>query len=161
MSYTKRQFITAAFEEVGLASYVFDLQPEQLQSALRKLDAMMAMWNAKGLRLGYPIPSSPENSDLDEETGVSDDANEAIALGLGIRLAPSFGKIPMPETKQFANYAYKTLLARQSQPLERQITGLPKGAGHKSWRVDDSPFLRDADESPLQIEEGGNLDFIG
>jgi hypothetical protein len=54
MGYTKRQFISAAFEEIGLASYVFDLQPEQLQSALRRLDAMMADWNAKGIRLGYP-----------------------------------------------------------------------------------------------------------
>ncbi len=161
MSYTKRQYITAAFEEVGLAAYVYDLQPEQLQSALRKLDAMMAMWNAKGIRLGYPVPSSPQNSDLDEETGVSDDANEAIILGLGIRLAPSFGKIPMPETKQNANYAYKALLAKSTMPNEQQITGLPKGAGHKPWRVEDDPFLRDADTNPLQIEEGGNLDFIG
>ena len=56
MGYKKRQFISAAFEEIGLASYVFDLQPEQLQSALRRLDAMMADWNAKGIRLGYPAP---------------------------------------------------------------------------------------------------------
>ena len=35
MGYSKRQFVAAAFEEIGLASYVFDLQPEQLQSALR------------------------------------------------------------------------------------------------------------------------------
>ena len=51
MGWTKRQYIEQAFEEVGLAAYVFDLTPEQLQSALRKLDAMMAEWNAKGLRL--------------------------------------------------------------------------------------------------------------
>ena len=40
MGWTKRQFVTQAFEEIGLASYVFDLTPEQLQSALRRLDAM-------------------------------------------------------------------------------------------------------------------------
>ena len=33
MSWTKRQYIVDAFEEIGLASYVYDLQPEQLQSA--------------------------------------------------------------------------------------------------------------------------------
>ena len=47
MGYTKRQFVTAALEEIGLASYVFDLQPEQLQSALRRLDAMISEWNGK------------------------------------------------------------------------------------------------------------------
>ena len=75
MGYTKRQFISAAFEEIGLASYVFDLQPEQLESALRRLDAMMADWNAKGIRLGYPLPSSPQDSSLDEETLVPDSAS--------------------------------------------------------------------------------------
>jgi len=64
MGYSKRQFVEAAFEEVGLAAYVFDLQPQQLESALRRLDAMMAEWNAKGIRLGYPLPGSPQNSDI-------------------------------------------------------------------------------------------------
>ena len=57
MSWTKRQFINAALEEIGLASYVFDIQPEELESALRRLDAMMADWNAKGIRIGYPLSS--------------------------------------------------------------------------------------------------------
>ena len=30
MGYSKRQFIEAALAEIGLASYAFDLQPEQL-----------------------------------------------------------------------------------------------------------------------------------
>ena len=42
MGYSKRQFVEAAFEEVGLAAYAFDIQPQQLESALRRLDAMMA-----------------------------------------------------------------------------------------------------------------------
>ena len=84
MGYTKQQFVSAALEEIGLASYVFDLQPEQLQSALRRLDAMMADWNGKGIRLGYPLPSSPQDSDLDEETLVPDSAYETIICSLGI-----------------------------------------------------------------------------
>ena len=74
MAYTKRDIVEQAFEEIGLASYVFDLQPQQLESALRRLDAMMATWNAKGIRLGYPLPSSPADSDLDQEVGVPDNA---------------------------------------------------------------------------------------
>jgi hypothetical protein len=63
MSYTKRQFVDAAFEEIGLASYVFDLTTEELLPRLvRRLDAMMAQWNAKGIRLGYPLPTSAADS---------------------------------------------------------------------------------------------------
>ena len=60
MGWTKREYIEQAFEEIGLASYVFDLTPEQLQSALRKLDAMLAEWNAKGLRLGLSTAQFPK-----------------------------------------------------------------------------------------------------
>jgi len=139
MGYTKRQFISAAFEEIGLASYVFDLQPEQLESALRRLDAMMADWNAKGIRLGYPLPSSPQDSSLDEETNVPDSAYEAIICSLGIRLAPSFGKQVMIETKTTAKQGYDILLQRATFPLEQPM---PAGAGNKPWRVYDNPYVR-------------------
>lgn len=161
MSYTKRQFVTAAFEEIGLASYVYDLQPEQLQAALRKLDGMMATWNSKGVRLSYPIPTSPENSDLDEETNVPDRANEAIYLNLAVRLAPTVGKTASPETKINAKMAYDTLLIEAAKPIEQQITDLPSGAGNKPWRLENDPFLDDPNTDPLQISEGGYLDFRG
>lgn len=159
MSYTKRQFVTAAFEEIGLASYVFDLQPEQLQGALKKLDAMMATWNALGIRLGYPIPTSPENSDLDEETNVPDRANEAVYLNLAVRLAPSHGKTVTMETKKAAKDAYNVILNRAAMPNEMQITGLPAGAGNKKWRDGTGPFLDDPNTDPIQIVEGGYLEF--
>ena len=58
MGYTKRQFVEAAHDELGLSSYVFDMPTEQLQKTMRRLDAMMAEWNAKGIRLGYPMPGT-------------------------------------------------------------------------------------------------------
>jgi hypothetical protein len=143
MGYSKRQFVTAALEEIGLASYVFDLQPEQLQSAMRRLDAMMADWNGKGIRLGYPLPGSPQDSDLDQPSEVPDSANQAIITNLAVRLAPSYGKQVMPETKAVAKESYNTILSRATKPNEQQFPGtLPAGAGNKPWRVQDDPFLR-------------------
>lgn len=141
MSWTKRQFVTEAFDSIGLAGYVFDLQPEQLQSALRKLDSMMATWNAKGIRLGYPLPSSPQDSDLDEETNVPDSAFEAVYANLALKIAPSFGKQVAIEVKVAAKQAYDTLLQRATAPIEKQLPStMPLGAGKKPWRFDD-PFV--------------------
>ena len=112
MGYSKRQFCVAAFEEIGLASYVFDLQPQDLESALRRLDAMMADWNGKGIRLAYPLPGSPENSDINAESEVPDSANEAIITNLAMRLAPSYGKQVMPMTMATVKSAYNTLVSR-------------------------------------------------
>lgn len=141
MGYSKRQFVTAAFEEIGLASYVFDLQPQDLETALRRLDAMIAEWNAKGIRLGYPIPGSPQFSDIDAQSEVPDSANEAIICNLAMRLAPGFGKTLNALTASTAKMGYNTLLSRAAMPMVQQFPRtLPAGAGQKPWRWDD-PYM--------------------
>lgn len=158
MGYSKRQFITAALEEIGLASYVFDLQPEQLDTARRRLDAMMADWNGKGIRLGYPIPSSPQDGSIDEETNVPDSAYEAIICSLGIRLAPSYGKQVMVETKIVAKQGYDILLQRATYPLEQQLPGtMPAGAGNKPWRYD-NPYVR-SPYHPVDAGPDGPIEY--
>lgn len=159
MGWTKRQFITQAFEEIGLASYVFDMTPEQMDSAMRRLDTMMASWNALGIRLGYPLPSSPGDSDLDEQTNVPDAANEAIYTNLGIKLAPSYGKTVMADSKATAKASYNTLLSIAALPMEQQFPGtMPSGAGNKPWRIYDNPFLsRPVD--PLLAGQDGQIEY--
>lgn len=158
MGWTKRQFVTQAFEEIGLATYVFDLSPEQLQSGLRRLDSMMATWNTKGIRLGYPLPSSPQFSDLDAESEVPDSANEAIYLNLAIRIAPSFGKTPSVDTKATAKAAYDNLLSVAAMPVEMQLPGtLPVGAGNKPWNID-QPFVNPPVD-PLLAGQDGEIQF--
>jgi len=142
MGYTKRQYIEAAFDEIGLAAYTFDMQPEQFQSALRRLDGMMAEWNERGIRLGYPLPLSPQQSDLDSQTAVPDRANEAIVTNLACRIAPSYGKQVMPSTMATAREAYNTILVRAAMPQEQQFPRtLPAGAGNKPWQWQGGPFV--------------------
>lgn len=159
MGWTKRQYIEQAFTEIGLAGYIFDLTPEELNTALRQLDSMMAAWNAKGIRLGWPMPSSPQNSDLDDETEITDAANEAIYCGLAVRIAPTFGKTIGGQTQFFAKQAYDQLLAIAATPMERQFPQtMPAGAGNKPWRTYDSPFLRPP-QDPLLAGPDGPIEF--
>lgn len=159
MSWTKRQFVEQAFEEIGYASYAYDLETEQLQAALRRLDAMMSTWNGRTIRLGYPLPSSPQDSDLDEETNVPDIANEAIYLNLSLRIAPIVGKVVAPETKMAAREAYKELLKRAAMPNEMQFPEtLPAGQGNKPWRWRDSPFIRPP-KDPVDAGPDGEIDL--
>jgi|APFre7841882590_1041340.scaffolds.fasta_scaffold00981_6 hypothetical protein len=158
MSYTKRQFVEEAFAEIGMASYTFDLSPQQLDACLRRLDTMMATWNARGIRLGYPLPSNPEDSDLDTDTQVPDSANEAIVANLAIRIAPQYGKTVSLDTRTTAKQAYDTLLARAAFPPEQQFPRtLPMGAGQKPWRFDD-PFMP-APTNPVLTGQEGPLEF--
>lgn len=159
MGYTKRQFIEASLTEIGLADYVFNLTANDLQTALRRLDGMMAEWNERGIRLGYPLPLSPQQSDLDQQTAVPDRANEAIVCNLACRLAPSYGKQVMPATMATAREAYNTILVRAAKPREMQFPGtMPAGAGNKPWTFEGNPFLPRPVE-PLLTGEDGPFDF--
>lgn len=160
MGWTKGEFVIAAYGEIGLASYVYDLDAEQLQPALNRLDAMLAAWNAKGIRVGYPISSSPSNSDMDTPTSVSDAATEAIYLNLALRLAPSVGKTVSLETKENARSAYLSLLHKVvGTPSARKMPGtMPAGAGNRRWRSNSNPFL-DAPDSTIDAGTSGELEF--
>lgn len=153
MGYTKRQFVTAAFEEIGLAAYVFDLTPEQLNSAMVRMDAMMATWNGKGIRVGYPIPSSPQNSTLDQETNVPDSANEAIITNTAVRIASGYGKTVSPDTKSIARQSYEVLLSRAAMPQEMQFPDtLPRGAGNRTIDID--PYMPPPSSGLLAGQDG-------
>jgi len=161
MSWTKRQFVTQAFEEIGLAAYVFDLTPEQLDSALRRMDAMVAGWNANGVRIAYPLSSSPGSTDLDQDTNVPDFCNEAIYLGLALRIAASFGKVVSPETKMFADMAYSNMANQAAIPImERSMPQeMPRGQGTKPWRNFNNPFVIAPDPTEVDAGSDGPLEF--
>lgn len=160
MSWTKRQFIEQAFEEIGMAQYVFDLTPEQLDSARRRLDAMIAGWNANGVRINYPLPNSPQDSDLDEQSGVPDFANEAIYLNLAVRLGPSVGKNIATETIISADMAYNNLANQVAFPTpERQMPQtMARGAGQKPWRTYNNPFV-DPPNPGIDAGSDGRIEF--
>jgi hypothetical protein len=131
---TKRQIILDAFAEIGLASYAFDLSPEQMQAAGKQLDRMMATWSNNGLKMGY----FPEGDDLDDETDVPKAASDALVLNLAVRLAPSYGKTPSPDTKSAARGAKRSLLNMSAAPQPMQMdTGLvPAGQGSRAYGRD-------------------------
>lgn len=158
MGWTKGQLVDRAFSENGLNPNVFNVDPDKLQEALGSLDAMIGTWNGKGIRLGYPLPSSPGDSDLAQDSGLPDSAIEAVYLNLAIRIAPGVGKQVSPDTRASANAAYNVLLARAAFPPQQPSKNLPAGAGNKPWRRV-SPFLPTPVDPLLAAEGGDQIEF--
>jgi hypothetical protein len=140
VSYTKRQLVETAFEELGLASYTFDLQPDAIMSGLRRLNTMMGEWNGRGINLGYPQPFGPDDGDLDVESNVPATAAEAVITNLAIRIGPSFGKSALAETKATAKFAFNQLLTAAAIPQQRRMPQMVAGAGNKPW-IYGQPFI--------------------
>ena len=152
MPWTKKQIISEAFAEIGKGSYSFDMQPEEYQMALRRLDAIMATWGATAnIRIGYSGGNG--FGDVGAETEVPDWAVSAMYLNLAINLAPGYGKMVSPDTKINAKIALDSVMNATTELAPRYLGGYA-GAGAGQYRSV-LPLATD----PLETGAGGVLDI--
>ena len=137
MSYTKLELVKGALAEIGLSDYAFDLSAEQIDQALARLDAMMAEWNGRGVRLGYPVAVNPSGLEGSDDSGIPDVAYEAVITNLAVRIAPNYGKAVSAETRATATRGMNTLFTRSARPKPARLGAMLAGAGAKST----APFL--------------------
>lgn len=143
MAWTKLQLIEQAYDELALAGFVFDLSPELLESALRRMDTMMAQWSSVGIDIGYLLSASPDDSLIDSASGLPDTAVEAVYMNLAVRLAASRGKVLTADTKATAARGYNALLGAAVRAAARpqcMPSTMPRGAGNKPWSYQ-APFF--------------------
>lgn len=161
MAWLKRQLIDEAFAELTLQGFEFDTTAEEQQTALRRLDAMMATWEGRGIRLGYALPSSPDASDLDQDSGIPDTAAEAVFLALAVRIAPGFGKQVPTLTLTNARNAFEPLQFAAARPQAQPMPStMPLGAGNKGLRRTGGAFFPTPSNDQLPVGAGGDLDIL-
>jgi hypothetical protein len=135
--WTKIQLIQKAFGELALAGYVYDLDPDQLEDALSTMDAMLAEWTTFGINIGYLLPATPDDSNIEDPSGIPDSANRAVYMSLAVQLAAGRGKTLTPQTLAGAARGYQQLLgaaARAAAIQQPMPNTMPRGAGNKPWR---------------------------
>jgi hypothetical protein len=138
---TKRDLIAAALEELGMAEYIFDATPEELQSFLRRLDAIAAEWDGQRVRVGYNF-----GTDITAQAGIPDTARDCFSLHLAIRMAPSFGKAVSGDTRVAAAQAFNAMLvARRVMPEVQLPAGMPVGTGTKRGVMEPQYFQPSSD----------------
>lgn len=157
--WTKRQLIDAAFTELAMQGYVVDLDQEDITKAMNSMDAMLGVWEGKGIYLNYRMASSPEQTDPDQIAGVPAFANEPIYTNMALRLCSRYGKIASAELKMTARSAYRDLLAKcAAMPTIQYNSILPVGAGNKPYRGISGPeYFQPV--TPLTTGGDSELDF--
>lgn len=164
MSWTKGDIVREAYAEIALAGWVYDLDPEEIATALRRLDTLMATWQSQGLRLGYNLNADPLGSDEADASGLPLEAVEAVYMALAVRIAAGKGKALSGSTKSTAKAAYDALVSRQAgADIQQQQfrSGSPRGAGNKPWRNPNRPYLPTPTTKPLQDAADDGLTFAG
>ena len=128
---TKQHLVESAYEELGLAGYVFDLEPEELETGLRRCDRLGAEWDALGIRIGYNI-ADHDGSSLNDESGVPDWAENAFVTNLALSIAPTIGKQPSPSTILAARRGLRALLIGNYEIPQMQMPRhMPIGTGNR------------------------------
>lgn len=152
--WTKGAVVKKAFESMGLAAYVFDLSPDELQSAVQSMDMMIASWNGRGIRLAYALESDPDGASVDQASGLADSDIECVVCNLAVRLAPSYGKTTPPEIGRTARETFDAMLSRSTEmPTVQMPRTMPMGAGYK--RRNQRPFFSPAD--PVDAGNDGEI----
>lgn len=151
MSYTKRTIIQQAHAEIGLGSYAYDAQPEDLQDALLRLNALMAQWSGNGAQTGWPSVNVELADDLDADSNLPPDAVRGVICALAVDLAPGFGKVVARETKVAAREGKRLMTRKSSEIPQRQMdaTSIPLGEG---WKNEDQINLPASDNEIRQGE---------
>lgn len=80
-------------------------QPHQYSTAIEALNAMCARWEADGIAIGWVAVSNP-----DEELPAPDEALEAVAFNLAVKLRPEYGANLDPDVLDSARMTYADVL---------------------------------------------------
>lgn len=136
----KRRIIKRALGAIGIASYAYDVSPDEYQDALDIMDGMSAQWASK-INTGYIFPADGVESDPDDEAGIPDSAYNLYWSNLAVNLAPGYGKTLSAWLVKLAKDSYDDfILNGVSIPQRRFPTTMP--IGHGSGRsVRDNPFF--------------------
>ena len=155
MSRTKLQLVEAALEELGLPKWNFDIPPELAESAVHRMDGMVALWMETGLQLAYDFAASAA-----EPSGLALSDELAVYMNLAVSLAPSLGKTVATETKVAAATGLDAICIRSAAPRPRQMPDtMPRGDGQKPWRTAYYPYFPPPENSPLRTPQTDNLDI--
>lgn len=140
---TKGEIIELAFELCGLPGYEFGREPEEVNAALRHLNAQMKRW--PWTMVTYEQPTYGQGAPEDP-SGLPDNAVDAVAGELAKRLASIHGKTLSPHALKSITQAYDIYLgtyAPANVPTMKFPNKTARGMGNRSWGMD-QPFITEA-----------------
>jgi hypothetical protein len=139
---TKGDILQMAREALATAGYDFEATPEEDQSQLRQLDAMMAEWeDNEGIVLGFNYAGNGYGA-INEDSGIPRGCLKAVAVSLALVIAPTMGKSMAAEAKTALARSMSTLRAKYCAiPPMQMGRGTIRGAGNRRWTGTGTPYF--------------------
>lgn len=142
----KRQIIELAFGDIGSAGYEFGRNPEEVNDALLRLNALMREYPFS--TLGYEQPGYGVGSP-DELSGIPDQWLSVVASKLALRICPMMGATMSTEAKaSLASSMAQLNAAAATVPSMPFGRGTLAGAGNRRWFGPFIPVVEIDDTDP-------------
>lgn len=131
----KRQLVDAMFNEVALNGWELDITPEEKDTALKRLDALMWELLGRGMDLGYNFPDGVGQGNLADSLGCPDQAFNGLAILGARKLCPTMGKKLSQESREALSDGMKAVRSASNGfvPTVSLPKGTPLGSGNKPW----------------------------
>lgn len=162
MSLLNSEQILRAYSAIRISGLTSNPEPEEMELGFNELIDMMAEFNSRNICTQYIFQDEP---DINAESGIATEFNNALQKCLAVRLAPFFGKEASPLLQRQAsqgvsNWAARTAKVNQINPSRRQ----PKGSGNTFRFTNWTRFYRNGEEAPISCStfdlKVGAIDFF-
>jgi len=148
---TANELINDAFDLLEIKSAEVELEDDEINTAIRRMNRMITSWAQEGMNLGYSKVTLKT-----ETVTIPDWSEEAVVALLAVRLAPAFG---VPLTQALQAQAAGSLKNLQQQLITigdvQFPSNLPIGSGN-AYRNDQN-FYADSKTNTLTTNAKGEL----
>lgn len=159
MATTKSDIIRQALSKLGITGYDYDIDPEEVTTALIELETMMAEWDGQGIRVSYALADSPEEAKGEDNAGIFDWSRHGIVANLAVRIASNYGKEVSQSLALTATQALNRILtANPVLPHVQYPNRMPRGSGNTLRRGRIDRFYKPVDF--IDVENGGELEDL-
>lgn len=133
MKAPKQYFVEQGIAELGLASAVYDMEPEDLERISNRLDAYLAELEVKGARVpGWSYAEAPGISNLQTIVNIPSHLVNLVILSAAVIAAPSIGKnLSSITVAQLKISRDNMLYANKKIPRMQRNTNMPVGSGNQ------------------------------
>jgi len=136
MSHLKGDTINSAYSRMRISGITAQPTPEDLETALERMEGMAARWFEKNINAGYNFEDEP---DPNTPTGLGAGKRDAYASNLAMLLLSDFGKAPHPGLVREASTTFSDLSASTADPREvnypqRQPRGRGNTLRYNRWQ---------------------------
>lgn len=156
MGKTKGELAIEVFDALAMNDGLTEPTAGEVSYVMKRMEQMVAMWERKGIFIGYKYADPTYGPDTNDDSGVTDTDEVSVVTNAAVVVAPKFGRSASPDIKSQAKESYE-LLFETVLPIRKQNPNMPSGQGYSGFNGYCGDYMPISDD--ITIPDDGTLDL--